>query len=184
MSRGPLPDPQARRRNAPTIPTTNLPAGGRKGRAPRAPYKLDVPGADWWRWAWSLPQAVAWSSGDLYALARRARLEDDIAALRGAPELELEPLVELMAQADVDTEALNVIAEHIRYVLGVFQSLAGQKSTLEREMRELDDRFGLTPKGLVALRWTITKDPETQEPPKEKAPVRRLRAVDPAAAAG
>lgn len=35
-----------------------------------------------------------------------------------------------------------------------------------REMRELDDRLGLTPKGLVALRWTITDDvpPAVGEP--------------------
>jgi hypothetical protein len=27
-------------------------------------------------WAWSTPSAAGWSAGDLYAVARRARLED------------------------------------------------------------------------------------------------------------
>jgi hypothetical protein len=37
MPRGPLPDPNAIRRNKPTIPTTDLPADGRQGPAPEPP---------------------------------------------------------------------------------------------------------------------------------------------------
>ncbi len=50
-------------------------------------------------------------------------------------------------------------------------------------MRELDDRLGLTPKGLAALRWKVVADPQEQpETPAElPANVRRLPAVDPAA---
>lgn len=53
--------------------------------------------------------------------------------------------------------------------------------TVQREMRELDDRLGLTPKGLAQLRWKIVADeegkgsapgPEVKQPPK-----RRLKAV-------
>lgn len=190
---GPLPKPQSRRRNPPTIPTTSLPVSGRKGRTPRVPseYKLGDAGRAWWKWAWGLPQAMAWDSGSLYALARRARLEDDVVALRSPPKLDLEPIIEMIAVSastgESDLELLRSMAEHIRYVLGVFKSLAGQKSVIEREMRELDDRFGLTPKGLAALRWKIVEDPDQAaaapvSAPKEK--VRRLRAVDPRAAAG
>lgn len=184
---GPLPNPQRRRRNAPTVPTTSLPVSGRKGRPPKVPdsYNLGAAGLAWWRWAWALPQAMAWSVGDLYALARRARLEDDVVALRTPPKLDLERLVEVLAEGPVDSEALHSIAEHIRYVMGVLKSLAGQKSVIEREMRELDDRFGLTPKGLAALRWTIVDDdkPATNAKPSvAKRPQARghLRAVDPA----
>ena len=56
---GPLPTDDKRRRNAPTIPTTKLPAAGRKGRVPKVPpaYTLGDAGAAWWKWAWR-----SWSS--------------------------------------------------------------------------------------------------------------------------
>lgn len=83
MARGPLPDPQRRRRNAPTIQTTTLPAGGREGAAPRAPAgrKLGKAGRAWWKWAWSTPQATQWA-GALYVVATRAQLEDALAAVQ------------------------------------------------------------------------------------------------------
>ena len=81
MARGPLPKPGARRRNAPTIPTTSLKADGRGVPAPDSPYALGEAGAAWWEWAWALPQACAWDDGALYAVARRAQLEDDMVAL-------------------------------------------------------------------------------------------------------
>jgi hypothetical protein len=71
---------------------------------------LGTAGKAWWAWAWKLPHACAWSAGDLYVVARRARLEDDARTV-----------------------------------------------TSEREMRELDDRLGLTPKGMAALRWRIVE---------------------------
>ena len=140
MSRGPLPNPNRRRRNAPTIPTTSLPAGGRKGRAPKVPagYELRDAGAAWWRWAWSLPQAVAWDDGSHYALARRAQLEDTLGAVA------------------VDD--------------------ARSRLSLLKEMRELDRRFGLDPKAMAELRWTIVAEEPSEKKPA--APARRhLRAV-------
>lgn len=139
---GPLPDPNARRRNAPTIPTTELPAGGREGPAPECPYKLLKRGKAWWAFAWSSPQAAAWDDGSLYTIARRAMLED------------LVPV-----KGDVPVALL-------------------------REMREIDDRLGLSPKGMAAMRWKIVVKPEeapSKEAPQASASVRRLRAVDPAA---
>lgn len=124
MPRGPLPKPadQRRRRNAPTIPTTNLPRGGRTEPAPECPYSLGDPGERWWVWAWQTPQACAWDEvGHLYVVARRAQLEDLLAKV--APD-----------------KALG----------------------LHREMREIDDRLGLTPKGLAQLRWQIVADPEPE----------------------
>lgn len=122
---GPLPDPRRRRVNAPTIPTTALPASGRQGSAPRVPswVKLGSAGKAWWRWAWSTPQACGWASGHEVAVARRASLEDELlVADPGAP-----------------------------------------KRAVEREMRELEDRFGLTPKGMAALRWEIVPDPVAED---------------------
>lgn len=86
MPRGPLPTANHRHRNAPTIPTTNLPAGGYTGPVPALPpgTKLGRAGRAWWKWAWTTPQAAAWHVGHSVTVARRASLEDDLAAL-GAP---------------------------------------------------------------------------------------------------
>lgn len=144
---GPLPKPDARRRNQPTIPTTALPASGRQGEPPQPPYDLGAAGAAWWLWAWSTPQSCAWNTGDLYVTGRRAVLEDLVAA--GGPLKEVSPLI--------------------------------------REMRELDDRLGLTPKGLAQLRWKIVDEQaEAAEQAKardELAARRRVKAVDPTLAA-
>jgi hypothetical protein len=116
---GPLPKTNARRRNAPTIPTTDLPAAGWKGPMPAVPagYELGESGSAWWAWAWRTPQAAAWSPGDLYG------------------ELQV-----------------------------------------AREARELDDRLGLTPKGLAALRWKIVA-PISEVPRAQGAGRERLKAV-------
>lgn len=73
---GPLPNPNARRRNQPTKPSSDLPRGGRRGAVPKCPYSLGDAGKAWWVWAWRLPQAVKWDEGSLYFVARRAQLED------------------------------------------------------------------------------------------------------------
>lgn len=111
MPRGPLPNPERRRVNAPTIPTTDLPAGGFDGPVPSCPYRLGDRGRAWWKWAWRTPQAAAWGSSMAYVVARRAVLEDSLK----------------------DEFAVATL----------------------REMRELDDRLGLTPKSMAQLRWKI-----------------------------
>lgn len=171
MPPGPLPKPNARRRNAPTIPTTNLPAGGRKGRPPKVPepYELREAGQKWWRWAWATPQASAWDPGALYTLARRASLEDDLAALDLADRFDLAELL------DVDEE--NEVVRRLEFVLGRLKSMAGGRLSVMKEIRELDGRLGLNPEALAKLRWTIVAN----DPPKAEAPTpttpRRLRAV-------
>jgi len=116
-----LPDPRHRHRNAPTIPTTDLPATTGAGEAPQYPewMSLGDAGEAWWRWAWRTPQAHAWGHhmGMEPVIARRATLEDELAVMELADGL--------------------------------------SRSRVMREMRELDDRLGLTPKGLASLRWRI-----------------------------
>lgn len=143
---GPLPQPTRRRRNAPTIPTTTLPATGRPGPAPRLPKSVELAaaGAAWWRWAWRTPQAAAWSTGDLYAVARRAQLEDDLAALRDVEGLDWDEL----GQVIDEWQQFKAVARSLA-------SLVGGKLAIIREVRELEDRLGLTPKAMAQLRWTI-----------------------------
>lgn len=165
MPRGPAPHKNKRRTNADAIPKTQLPAGGRKGRPPKVPeaYKLGKAGAAWWRWAWGTPQATGWDPGALYVLARRAQLEDDLDAIKLNDELEV---VDLLAGAA--EEAI----ERVTYALSLLKQQGAGKLALEKEMRELDKVLGLTPKGLIDLRWEIVSDedakPKTTPEPAAK----------------
>ena len=152
MARGPLPNEKSRRRNAPTIPTTELPVSGRKGRPPSLPkaYNLRKPGAEWWKWAWSTPQATAWDKGALYVVARRAQLEDDLDLID--QPLEAKDLGELLG-----VEEQDVIRE-LESIVGRLSAMAGGRSTVLKEMRELDKVLGLTPKAMADLRWKIVED--------------------------
>jgi hypothetical protein len=140
MPRGPLPDPNKLRRNAPTVPTTSLPADGRATPTPEPPRSVDLgpAGADWWEWAWHTPQAAAWDDGTLYTVARRASLEDDLAAC-----------------ANVESLDLPDNAPEVRRLIQHLAGLATGRLNICREMREIDDRLGLTPKSLAQLRWKI-----------------------------
>jgi hypothetical protein len=175
-TRGPLPDPNHRRRNAPTIPTTRLPAQGRQDPAPDCPYDLGDQGTIFWHWAWALPQAAAWDDGAVYAVARRAQLEDDVASLHFSDHLDL---TDLLAGADADA------IRRVRRALETLKRCATGKATLEREMRELDGKLGLNPEAMARLRWTIVDDeaPEASKPKTRTASstTSHLRAVDPGA---
>lgn len=154
MPRGPLPKPahQRRRRNAPTIPTTILPRAGREGRAPTCPYKLDKAGRAWWRWAWKTPQSCGWDEvGHLYVVARRAQLEDDLHAVEASG-------LELTLDDVLDPETCKAISA----IVSTLKRMAAGKLNVVREMREIDERLGLTPKGMAALRWEI-RDMEPDE---------------------
>lgn len=169
---GPLPSPNRRRRNAPTIPTTHLPAKGRKGPKPKPPAWLELAdaGSAWWAWAWSTPQAAAWNVGHQPMVARRASLEDDLVAIHRVEGLDL---FELLG-ADTARE----VQEVVRHVAG----LATGRLAIARECRELEDRLGLTPKGQQSLRWELAADETADKRQEREAPQRRqrIRAVDPA----
>lgn len=145
---GPPPNPNARRRNAPTIAATVLPAAGRKGRPPAVPkpYKLGKHGSTWWRWAWRLPQATQWDDGALYFVLRRAVLEDELAAVGFTDELDLEDLL-----AGAEREAVD----RVTFALDRLKRSASGATSLMKEMRELDNRLGLNPKAMSDLRWTL-----------------------------
>lgn len=183
--RGPLPSGNARRRNAPTIPTTSLPASGRAESTPDVPanYELGEAGLRWWRWAWRTPQAAAWDDGAVFFVARRAQLEDEMAALR---LVDSDELADVLRVTD-DRERRDALEWLIRQLKG----MVGGSTTLMREMRELDNRLGLNPKALAELRWTIVDDaPKEQKPtgdveqPSNVRPLRPRPSVPGAAAAG
>lgn len=176
--RGPLPTGTAIRRNKPTIPTTSLPVSGRTTEVPDPPttYEFGPAAADWWGWAWRTPQACAWDDGSLFAVARRAQLEDDLRTLEHI-DIDLEFLL------GEGEENQHESARTLTFLIGKLKGMAGGKLSVAREMRELDDRLGLTPKGLAANRWKIVPDEEAQtgqpgpQAPRQTKQRRALKAV-------
>jgi hypothetical protein len=157
MPRGPLPNAKTRRRNAPTIPKTKLPVSGRKGRPPKVPeaYNLRKAGREWWKWAWGTPQALAWDSGALYVLARRAQLEDDLDLVDHG--FEAREIAELLG---LDEDG---VVRELEFIVSRLGAMAGGRNTVLKEMRELDKVLGLTPKALADLRWEIVPDEEAKD---------------------
>lgn len=181
MARGPLPNAQKRRQNPPTIATTALPASGRKGRPPNPPagYDLREAGRNWWKWAWGTPQATAWDPGARYAVARRAQLEDDLAALDTFDPHSLDWFFSSLDLGDERSkrDAMRDLGE----ILGRLKALAGGRLAVVKEMRELEMHLGLGPKALAALRWAIVDDEPEEKPaptPADSgATVHQIRAV-------
>jgi hypothetical protein len=166
MPRGPSPDPNARRRNKPTIASTDLPAAGREDRAPTIPkaYNLGKAGRLWWRWAWKLPQATQWDAGATYFIVRRAQLEDDLAALEHTQTEDLEEVLCELVGADGDQDRVRSALQDLDRGVQRLKALAGGRVGVMREMRELDNRLGLNPKAMADLRWKIAAPPqETDE---------------------
>lgn len=173
---GPLPDENAVRRNKPSIPTTSLPASGCKGPAPECPIELGPDGAAWWAWAWATPQACGWSDGDLYFIAHRAQLEDDMRALDSE---DFDILDEVLSYPEDSANGL------IGKLINRLKGLATGKASLVARINDMDDKLGLTPKGMAALRWKIiddSDDVEKADPAKETKKRRGLSAVPDAAA--
>lgn len=165
--RGPLPkdDESRRRRNAPTISPTELPASGRKGPVPKVPkgYALRECGQAWWEWAWRTPQSAAWNDGYLYAVLRRAVLEDDLDAIRRVDSGSFD---ELLDATEEDTR------RQVEWVVSTLRAICGSELNLMKEARELDDRLGLTAKAFGQLRWQIKSD---EAKPAASAPASRSR---------
>jgi hypothetical protein len=159
---GPLPNPEKRRRNAPTIDTSELPVDGRKGRAPACPLELGGAGARWWAWAWRLPQATRWDDGSLYFVARRAVLEDHVAALSFGDSLDL---------GDLFDEGNREAQKRVEWALNQLRRNAAGETTLMKEMRELDNRLGLNPKAMAELRWSVAKASEKKRALASVAPL-------------
>lgn len=87
-------------------------------------------------------------------------------------------------QAAAWADGMQVVIARRAFLEDVLASAADtrEKLAVAREARELDDRLGLTPKAMAALRWSIAPD-EVGDARKErttkKAGRPRLRAVDP-----
>lgn len=151
MMPGPAPKPadQRRRRNAPLANTVKLPAEGRTGDAPEWPLP-------WQR----VVEAKIWA--DLWATPQAAAWER------------------------MGTATVRVVARYVR-LLSLVEGPADDEDRAPRtsatlllgEVRQLEDRLGLTPMAMLRLRWEIVAD-DLAEKREGSAPTRRrLKAVDP-----
>lgn len=149
MPRGPLPSPDAERRNAPTIKAHALPAEGRQGPPPDVPawYDLGAAGRAWWVWAWATPQAAAWPTGTEDWVARRAALQDDLAYVEQVDNLDVADMV------GMDPTSAT---ELVQAVMRRLAALASGRLAIMKEMRELDNRLGLNAKAMLELRWSVS----------------------------
>lgn len=116
----------------------------RKDAGPKCPYELRTFGDAWWRWAWNTPQSKNWDDGALYAVARRASLEDDLAALESDD-------VSVADILGLDDE--QAMARELDWLIGRLRSMAAGRVSLMKEMRELETQLGLGPKAMAGLGW-------------------------------
>lgn len=189
-SRGPLPKPNARRRNA-TVAMTELPAEGRTGAPPPWPMIADV---------------VLTARRDL-AAAKVEQLQDERRELQAegkatgllerrldkALELQLISDRQLAAQRDLEAGLwadLWVLPQAVQWqALGWTRDVAqyvrhkvlGELGELEhaKEARVWSDRLGLNPTAMQRLRWQVVTDELGEARKAKTAPAKpRLRAVD------
>lgn len=186
---GPLAKPRdrVRRRNPPKIPTRSLPAAGFAGpypRFPRGARPLGTAGKAWWHWAWRTPEAAAWDPGTERAVARRASLEDDDAALLAIEGLDVSVALDLLG----DDEAAKAVRE-LEWVARRLASLVGGRLAIATKMLDLDRQLGLTTRSFHDLHFEIVGEREEpvaaqREAGDQPSGPRRLRAVDHNALAG
>lgn len=76
---------------------------------------------------------------------------------------------------------MRAVARYVRMLVEAEQP--GAPATLLAEVRQMEDRLGLTPMSMLRLRWAVTDEPSE---PADAAPVtpitRRIVAVDPSTA--
>lgn len=117
--------------------------------------KLGREGKAFWVAAWKTPQAAAWGVGQGFEplVARRAMLEDDLAALER--EHEVCGLLDAME----DEKA----AGEIRFLIQRLLGLATGRLAIVGKMLDIEDRLGLTPKAREQLRWVVVDDAPASE---------------------
>lgn len=104
---------------------------------------------------------MAWDPGAHFTIARRAQLEDDLAIIsRPVEATDISELLDLPEEEQV--------VKRLEFIIGELIGMAAGRLAVMKEMRELDKKLGLDPKGLADLRWKIVSD-EKYEEAKEKA---------------
>lgn len=100
---GPLPTGTAARRNAPTIPTTDVPLAGYTGVVPEPTVELGALARKFYDRAWRSSAAAAWLADEADTVAEWAGLKAVVAASLSAGEA---PQSALLAQIKAREDAL------------------------------------------------------------------------------
>lgn len=163
---GPAPKPasQRRRRNKPAVAAKLSPAP-RGRRAPTLPAAdtLLAETRAWWRMVWKSPMAAHWIEADRPAVVRLAHLQDLVAReLRGWSDRgQIGDLVRDEKRDDLVRVQLA----------GAMVSVA-----LLAEMRQIEDRLGLTPMARKRLQWEMDDEaPAAAKAPADEVAARRAR---------
>lgn len=157
MAPSPKPPGARRRRNAGQSQWQQLPAEGRSGPIPepRTDRELGEIASQYWETLWTSPMAVTFTDADIQSLTRLAVLVDDRARSESA-----DGLIEIVE---------SNFGSEVEVVVGKF---AG-----DAEIRQLEDRYGVSPLARRRLQWEIRQG-EAGEPARAKPMARTLRAVD------
>lgn len=185
---GPTPKPDgARRRRNPTMTTTKLPSGGRKGRIPPFPLgpdihtqaKLTVAGRQVEDLQAREADGQDIDQARLTRLLERVEVYTEVVKLQAGLELSVWKALwrTPAAQAWERLKWTHEIALYVRWlVLGENGDINAAK-----EARQLGDRFGLSPMAMLRLRWEIPGDEvgelRTSRSAAAEPPARKLRAV-------
>lgn len=181
---------QRARRN-PTVAMTELPAEGRRKRAPNWPLIPDVVLTTRQRLAEDKAEALRWKVNELEdagkptgAVERRLDAALEAAAIATAQLAEQRKLEALLwrdlwrTPQAVQWERLGWTRDVAQYVRHKVLAELGDLDSA-KEARQWSDRLGLTPLAMLRLRWYVVAD-ELAERRQERAPARPAR---PAAAA-
>lgn len=144
---GPPPKPagQRRRRNAPAAGASVLEAPARRpAKLPGSKEMLPATRA-WWRTIWASPMASRWTPADEPALVRLAHLKD-------LTDRELRGWTDRLMVGDLELDENRPGLVHV--------ILAGPRVSVQllAEMRQLEDRLGLTPMARRRLGWELPGD--------------------------
>lgn len=159
MAPTPKPPGARRRRNLGQGQWQELPADGRKGKAPepRTDRELGVIARRYWETIWSSPMAVTFTDADIQPLTRLAVLVDDRARSESA-----DGLIEIVDAWHDGSE--------LRVIVGEFKG--------DGEIRQLEDRYGISPLARRRLQWEIKQGDVVDLPRSRARDTRALRAID------
>lgn len=162
---GPAPKPASQRRRRNKAPVAaKLTAAPRRRTAPKLPGgdNLLAETRAWWRMVWKSPMAAHWIEADRPAVVRLAHLQDLVGR-------EILGWTDRGRVGDLrpDPDRDDIVRVELA---GAMVSVA-----LLAEMRQIEDRLGLTPMARKRLQWEIEEPEAPAAAPADEVAARRER---------
>lgn len=155
---GPLPSNSPKRKTRPTdVPWIDLPRSGNPNPIPVVPRGLDLGNHGLYRWyrLWRTPESTQWGDADRDLVMRLCQLED-------------------AWQRSVETHGEVVHPPKGKSGRSYQRQL---DLRIAPEMRQLEEKLGLTAKAKKELRWRIVDDSPVEPTKIEDAPSARRRGL-------